>query len=113
MTVVGAGFMSSASFLCAFNGDLSAATAGSVSRSDRVLCPLPVQVLWCLVFNPHRGSLYLKLLWFDTRSATYELPERLRSVPRREREFLIDNLLVLTHLTIEMILVDRPCAMGV
>ena len=29
-----------------------------------------------------------------------------------EREFFIDNLLVRIHLTIEMILVDRPCAMG-
>ena len=30
-----------------------------------------------------------------------------------EREFLVDNLLVRIHLIIEMILVDRPCAMGV
>ena len=30
-----------------------------------------------------------------------------------EREFFIDNLLVRIQLTIEMILVDRPCAMGV
>jgi len=30
-----------------------------------------------------------------------------------EREFLIDNLLVRIHLIIEMILVDRPCVMGV
>ena len=30
-----------------------------------------------------------------------------------EREFFIDNLLVRIHLMIEMILVDRPCAMGV
>ena len=30
-----------------------------------------------------------------------------------EIEFLIDNLLVRVHLIIEMILVDRPCAMGV
>jgi len=30
-----------------------------------------------------------------------------------EREFFIDNLLVRVHLIIEMILVDRPCAMGV
>ena len=32
---------------------------------------------------------------------------------QREREFFIDNLLVRIHLIIEMILVDRPCAMGV
>ena len=31
----------------------------------------------------------------------------------REREFFIDNLLVRIHLIIEMILVDRPCAMGI
>jgi len=30
-----------------------------------------------------------------------------------EREFFIDNLLVRIYLNIEMILVDRPCAMGV
>ena len=30
-----------------------------------------------------------------------------------EREIFIDNLLVRIHLIIEMILVDRPCAMGV
>ena len=31
----------------------------------------------------------------------------------REREFFIDNLLVRIHFTVEMLLVDRPCAMGV
>ena len=30
-----------------------------------------------------------------------------------EREIFIDNLLVRIHLIIVMILVDRPCAMGV
>jgi len=29
-----------------------------------------------------------------------------------EREFFIDNLLIRIHLNIEIILVDRPCAMG-
>ena len=29
-----------------------------------------------------------------------------------EREFFIDNLQVRIHLIIEMILADRPCAMG-
>ena len=33
--------------------------------------------------------------------------------PPREREFFSDNLLVRIHLIIEMISVDRPCAMGV
>jgi len=31
----------------------------------------------------------------------------------RETEFFVDKLLVRIHLIIEMILVDRPCAMGV
>ena len=30
-----------------------------------------------------------------------------------ERDFFIENLMVRIHLIIEMILVDRPCAMGV
>ena len=34
-------------------------------------------------------------------------------VDLREREFFIDNPLVQIHLIIGMILVDRPCAMGV
>ena len=33
--------------------------------------------------------------------------------PSTEREFCIDNLLVRIHLIIEMVLVHRPCAMGV
>ena len=33
-------------------------------------------------------------------------------LPTPEREFFIDSLLVRIHLIIEMILVDRPCAMG-
>jgi len=35
-----------------------------------------------------------------------------RAAPR-EREFSIDNLLVRIHFIVEMILVDRPCAMRV
>ena len=31
----------------------------------------------------------------------------------REKEFFIDILLVRIHLIIEMITIDRPCAMGV
>jgi hypothetical protein len=37
----------------------------------------------------------------------------LSSLPLIERGFFIDNLLVRIHWIIEMILVDRPCAMGV
>jgi len=36
-----------------------------------------------------------------------------RRMHDEEREFFIDNLLVRIHLIIEIILVDRPCAMGV
>ena len=32
---------------------------------------------------------------------------------QREREFFIDNLLVQIHLIIEIVLADRPCAIGV
>ena len=35
------------------------------------------------------------------------------AVRSREREFFIDNLLVRIHSIVEMILVDRLCAMGV
>ena len=35
------------------------------------------------------------------------------SLSRSERHSFIDNLLVRINLIIEMILVDRPCAMGV
>ena len=37
----------------------------------------------------------------------------LKTVRPPKREFSIDNLLVRIHLIIEMILVDRPCAVGV
>jgi len=36
-----------------------------------------------------------------------------RSPGTAHREFFIDNLLFRIHLIIEMILVDRPCVMGV
>ena len=35
------------------------------------------------------------------------------TVRMREREIFIDNLLVRVHCIIEMIVVERPCAMGV
>ena len=38
---------------------------------------------------------------------------RLKRVAVSEREFFMDNILVRIHLIIEMILMDRPCAMGV
>ena len=37
----------------------------------------------------------------------------LRGPSRLEREFFIENLVVRIHFIVEMILVDRPCAMGV
>ena len=36
----------------------------------------------------------------------------LKRSQEREKEFFIKNLLVRIHLIMEMILVDRPCAMG-
>jgi len=35
------------------------------------------------------------------------------TLPSREREFFVANLLVRIYCIIEMILVDRPCAMGI
>ena len=37
----------------------------------------------------------------------------LRDIGPAERDFFIDNLVVRIFLIIEMILVDRPCAIGV
>jgi hypothetical protein len=42
-----------------------------------------------------------------------ENTKRTRITLDREKEFFIDNLLVRVLLIIEMILLDRPCAMGV
>ena len=42
-----------------------------------------------------------------------EVQRQLGVAQPAERDFFIDNLLVRIHLIIEMILVDRPCAMGV
>jgi len=41
-----------------------------------------------------------------------EMFEEEEVAAQSEREFFIDNLLVRIDLIIEMILVDRPCAMG-
>ena len=41
-----------------------------------------------------------------------EMMNRENDLPA-EREFFIDNLQVRIHSIIEMVLVDRPCAMGV
>ena len=57
----------------------------SIAAFRRTLCCKAV-ISWCL--SSHQMVLSLK-----------------------EKEFFIDNLLVRIHLIIEMILVDRPCAM--
>ena len=44
--------------------------------------------------------------------ARAEAPDHGRRHCPPEKEFFIDNLLVRIHLIIDMILVDRPCAMG-
>ena len=50
----------------------------------------------------------------DQRSARMVEPGEFQRehLPPRETEFFIDNLLVQIHLIIEMISVDRPCAMA-
>ena len=50
--------------------------------------------------------------WTDTYSGKTYTWEVSSCRPHSEREFFIDNLLVRIHLIIEMILVDRPCAVG-
>ena len=62
-----------------------------------------------LVFKAHR-FVYHSTLDLRVIKKKNEVP-RPPGIP--EREFFIDNLLVPIHLIIEMILVDRPCAMGV
>jgi len=44
---------------------------------------------------------------------TWGAPPSSLTLHPEEREFCIDNLLLRIHLIIEMVLVDRPCAMGV
>jgi len=56
------------------------------------------------------------LLPLSREERRYLLAPRDELIPARasvmsEREIVIDNLLVRIHLIIEMILVDRPCAM--
>ena len=58
------------------------------------------------VTSPDRQSSLLTTYWpKSTLSHAGHKP--------RQTEFFVDNLLVRMHLIIEMILVDRPCAMGV
>ena len=52
-------------------------------------------------------------VWMGVSIERAASAERPTSPPTWERDFLIDNLLVRIHLIIVMILVDRPCAMGV
>jgi len=53
-------------------------------------------------------------LAFTQKSLNPFQSSRIRSqAAGEEREFFIDHLLIRIHLIIKMILVDRPCAMGV
>ena len=66
--------------------------------------------------TPNWNLKTLPNLWTVTEpySSLFPKPEIRNPKPfAQEREFLIDNLLVRIHLIIEMILVDRPCAMGI
>ena len=66
------------------------------------------------------SQIFLKLL-IDEVSCGFDLLAPLggvmaiyaTEVPLREKEFFIDNLLVRIHFIVEIILVDRPCALGV
>ena len=73
-------------------GTLSRVSGGTLKTGSR--CPL----------DPKREFLV------DNPRPETRLPVHLES---QERELFVDNLLVRIHLNIEMILVDRPCDMGV
>ena len=49
----------------------------------------------------------------DLRGVHRRTPRRSTCRGTAAREFFIDNLLVRIHIVIEIIEVDRPCAMGV
>ena len=54
------------------------------------------------------------MFWpIDAERAIYTAKLTLTVYRERESEFFINDLPVRSHLIIEMILVDRPCAMGV
>ena len=77
--------------------------------------------VWCLVLRSLCfASSVLRVSRFAFEIEGYEAGElyaardvELSRWRRGETEFFIDNLLVRIHLIIEMILVDRPCAMAV
>ena len=51
----------------------------------------------------------------DVLKTASTIPENIMACASAQvsREFLIDNLLVRIHSIVEMMLVDRPCAMGI
>jgi len=73
------------------------------------------EVLEALGARRHRAGLRGDLpaqVGEHRRCHAQHLPQR-RGNSLGEREFFIDNLLIRIHSIIVMLLVDRPCAMGV
>jgi len=67
-----------------------------------------------LKYEPSSEPLHISVEWLVVKPETRKQALPIAAPPPPlEREFFIDNLLVQMHLIIEMILVDRPCAMGV
>ena len=68
---------------------------------------------------PHNSGQLVKVRHPGRHVEERGVEDRARQLPlqllglQREKELFIDNLLVRFHLIIEMILVDRPCAMEV
>ena len=52
-------------------------------------------------------------VWLQAVKADAYWSCELRGALQALREFSIDNLLIRIHLIVEMILEDRPCAMGI
>jgi len=73
-------------------------------------------IIYKLGFNQNYYIFSLEDISFDTGPrciAREDCKDKEINRVSVEREFFIDNLLVRIHLIIEMILVDRPCTMGV
>ena len=67
------------------------------------------EIFWIRRDNKYKS--FLKHALFPATSSRG--PALCQQGPSPERDFFIDNPLVRIHLIIEMILVDRPCVMGV
>ena len=69
--------------------------------------------IFYIYIERERDTYAYKALRTESRTARIVLSMVYSDHEAAERDFFINNLLVRMHLIIEMILVDRPCAMEV